>query len=56
MNELSPSQQAARDVGERQRNLCLNWLIYIMTVSSEFRLLAAEFGVVERPAKRQKDA
>jgi hypothetical protein len=35
MNKLSPRQQAACDVAKAQRRLCRDWLIYIMTASSE---------------------
>jgi len=35
MNKLSPRQQAACDLAAAQRRLCRDWLIYIMTASSE---------------------
>jgi hypothetical protein len=35
MNKLSPRQQAACDVAKAQRRLCRDWLIDIMTASSE---------------------
>ncbi len=35
MNKLSPRQQAVCDLAAAQRRLCRDWLIYIMTASSE---------------------
>ena len=35
MNKLSPRQQVACDLAERQRRLCRDWLLYIMAASSE---------------------
>jgi hypothetical protein len=35
MNKLSPRQEAACDAAKAQRRLCRDWLIYIMTASSE---------------------
>jgi hypothetical protein len=35
MNKLSPRQQAEFNAAEGQRRLCRDWLLYIMTASSE---------------------
>jgi hypothetical protein len=35
MNKLSPRQKAACDVADAQRRLCRDWLLYVMSSSSE---------------------
>jgi hypothetical protein len=35
MNKLSPRQKSAYDAAEAQRRLCRDWLLYIMSSSSE---------------------
>jgi hypothetical protein len=34
MNKLSPRQKAATELAGTQRKLCLDWLLYIMALSS----------------------
>jgi hypothetical protein len=34
MNKLSPRQKAASETAAAQRNLCLDWLLFIMSKSS----------------------
>jgi hypothetical protein len=35
MNKLSPRQKAAYEAAEAQRRLCRDWLLYVMSSSSE---------------------
>ena len=42
MNKLSPRQQAEFNAAEGQRRLCRDWLLYIMTASSEKTRIKAD--------------